>query len=154
MRFVIKLEGEQWTQYVNYLYGPNRTGLTGGGPIGALTFCCCRSPHYRQLIERGYGCIVVCENGFLLDEMFCVIRNHTHVIMKVTRVLGIGFRVYVLRVDASVQFNNFDSDATRAKKVVSAIIQQTVPLDIYLPDTLHEETTILVGLQLQEENRP
>ncbi|UJR19210.1 hypothetical protein I4U23_022340 [Adineta vaga] len=149
VRFVIKLEGEQWTQYVNYLYGPNRTGFRYVGAIGALTFCCCRSPHYRQLIDRGYGYIVVCENGFLFDEMFCVIRNDTHVIMKVTRVLGIGFRVYVLRVDSSTLVNNFDSDATRAKKVVSAILQQTVSLDIYLPDTLLEETTIAVGLLLQ-----
>lgn len=151
VRCVVKLEGEQWISYVNYLYGPGRSGFTYiMGAVGACSFCC-RAPHYRQLIERGYGYIVVCKHGFLLDEMFSVVRNHTHFILKVTVVLGMGLRLSVLRTDAQVMVSTYDSAERRAQKARQAAIQQTVPLDIYLPRTMPVNVVGLLAYQVQHE---
>ncbi|CAF3846686.1 unnamed protein product [Rotaria sp. Silwood1] len=149
VRYLIKLEGEQWISYVNYLYGPDRAGFTHLGAVGAFTFCCCRRPHYQQLIERGYGYIVLCKHGFLLDEMFSVVRNDTHNFLKVVHLLGTGLRVYLLRTDAKVLVSNYDSSETRARKAQLAAIRQTTPLDIYLPNTISATTATLLALQIE-----
>lgn len=149
IRYLIKLEGEQWISYVNYLYGPDRASFMYLGAVGAFTFCCCRRPHYQQLIERGYGYIVLCKDGFLLDEMFSVVRNDTHVILKSLYLGEYIIRVNVLRTDAKVVVKKYDSPAIRAGKAQLAIIQQTTPLDIYLPNTRSGATAALFALQIE-----
>ncbi|UJR18984.1 hypothetical protein I4U23_022113 [Adineta vaga] len=45
VRYLIKLEVQQWISYVNYLYGPDCSAFAGVGTVGAFSFCC-RKPHY------------------------------------------------------------------------------------------------------------
>jgi hypothetical protein len=40
VRCVVKLEGDQWTKYVDYLYGSNRGGFMYLGMLGGMSFCC------------------------------------------------------------------------------------------------------------------
>jgi hypothetical protein len=147
--FVVKLEGNQWVQFVEYLYGPDQKRFTFLGRIGAFTFCCCRKAHYEKLIKRGYGYIVFCERGFILDEMYRVVRDHTHHILAVKHVVGMGIRVYVLRTDADYMVQSDWTEERQRQAGLEALEQKTVPLDIYLPDTLSGAFADQLCIQIQ-----
>ncbi len=149
VRCVVKLEGNQWTNYVNYMYGPDRTGFTYLGVVGGCTFCCCRKPHYEKLIARGYGYIVFCQQGLILDEMYHIVRNRPHIVLSVKLIIGIGLRVYLIRSDGKYTVQNYWGEERRREAALEAIQQQTVPLDIYLPSTLSVHALALLGLQVQ-----
>jgi hypothetical protein len=100
VRYGVKLEGDQWIRYVNYLYGPDSVCLRYLGTIGAVTFCCYREPHYQKLIERAYEYIVFCQSGFILDEMYSILRNDPHVILKVKYVVSMELHMNIIRKDA------------------------------------------------------
>ncbi|CAF2935853.1 unnamed protein product [Rotaria sp. Silwood2] len=146
---LVKLEGDLWTRYVNYLYGSNRKSFYYLGAVGALTFCLCRIKHYQRLIARGYGYIIFCKNGFMLDEMYCVLYNEPHTILQVQYVSGMGLRVYILREDAQYAVNRNWSWERRQLAARQAFNQQIVPLDIYLPNTIPGNVVFLLGLQIQ-----
>jgi hypothetical protein len=148
VRFVVKLEGTKWTRYVDYLYGTNGGGFLYLGAIGGMSFCC-RKSHYKKLIARGYGYIIFCQQGFILDEIYHIVRNEPHFILKVVYIMGTGLRVYVVRSDGTYTVHRSWSEETRRAAGLNAINQQTVPLDIYLPDTLPERSVILLALQVQ-----
>jgi hypothetical protein len=148
VRFVVKLEGTKWTRYVDYLYGTNRDGFQNLGAVGGMSFCC-RKTHYQKLIARGYGYIIFCQQGFILDEIYHIVRNEPHVILKVVYIMGTGLRVYVVRSDGTYTVHRSWGKETRRQAGISAINRQTVPLDIYLPDTLPERSVVLLALQVQ-----
>ncbi|CAF1215133.1 unnamed protein product [Adineta steineri] len=148
VRLLIKLEGDQWVRYVEYLYGSNRAGFGYFGVIGAMTFCLCRKPHYKKLIARGYGYIVLCEQGFILDEMTFVVRNQTHIILTVTYVTNMGLRVYLLKKNAKYVVRKYASEAERQYAAQVALKAQMVPLDILLPN-IPQNMAAVLGLQIQ-----
>ena len=148
VRFVIKLEGTKWTRYVDYLYGNSAGGFHFLGRIGGMSFCC-RKSHYQRLTERGYGYIVLCQRGFILDEMYHIIRNEPHVILKAVYVRNLGLRVYLVRKDGTYTVHRSWSEERRRVAAFQAIDQQTVPFDIYLPDNLPERALMLLALQVQ-----
>lgn len=148
VRYGCTLHGDQWVRYVNYLYGSSRIDCQYLGAVGGMPFCC-RQSHYRKLVERGYGYIVFCQRGLILDEMFHIVRNQPHVVLKVTFLLGLGLRVYLLRSDGKYTVSKYASQEERRLAGLQAINQQTVPLDIYLPKTIPANLVLALGYQFQ-----
>jgi hypothetical protein len=148
VRCVVKLEGDQWVRYVSYLYGSSRINCQYLGAVGGMSFCC-RQSHYRRLIERGYGYIVFCQQGIILDEMFHIVRNQPHMILKVEFVMSMCLRIHLLRRDGKYTVSKYASQQERQLAGLRAISQQTVPLDIFLPNTIPADVVLALGYQIQ-----
>jgi hypothetical protein len=133
VRRITKLEGDQWMRYINYLYGSDRIGFWYLGTIEPLTFCCYRKPHYQKLIKREYGYIVFCQDGFILDEMYFVIRNDPHIILEVKYVVGMELRINIIRKDAKYTVPRYSTKQMRQEAAIKIFHDQTVQLGIYLP---------------------
>jgi hypothetical protein len=131
VRCLIKLEGDPWIRYVKYLYGAGRTGFAHFGAIEAMKFYCCRKSHYQERITRGYGYIVFCEQGFILDEMGFVMRNKTHNVLAVSYVANMGLRVYLLRKYATYTVRGSASEAERQYAAQEALQRKMIPLDMW-----------------------
>ena len=111
---------------------------------------CCRQSHYRKLTERGFGYIVFCQQGLTLDEMFHIVRNQSHMILKVAFVMGMDLgRVHLLRRDGKYTVSKYTSQGERQVAGLQAISRQTVPLEIFLPNTIPANVVLALGYQIQ-----
>jgi hypothetical protein len=148
VRCIVKLEGDKWTSYVNYLYGPNRGSFRYVGHIGSVLFWA-RKSHYKKLVARGYGYIIFCQQGLILDEMYHIVRDEPHAILKVEYIINLGLRVYLLRTDGKYTVHRSWSEEIRQQAALQAAAEQIVPFDIFLPNTIPERAAVLLALQVQ-----
>jgi hypothetical protein len=69
IRYVIRIEGDQWKRFITYFYSAS------GRPSGVYGwwFCCkgC-GQHYQRLLLRNYGHVVFSSLGFMVDELYCI----------------------------------------------------------------------------------
>jgi hypothetical protein len=78
IRYVMRIEGDQWKRFLTYFYS------TDGGPSGFHGWwnCCGRGrQHYQRLLMRGHGHIVLGSLGFMIDELFCTTYAY-HVVLN------------------------------------------------------------------------
>ncbi|CAF2668380.1 unnamed protein product [Rotaria sp. Silwood2] len=71
---VWRLDGAEWTRYLDYIHGPNRAWIE----MAQLSSFCCRRSAYERLMNRQYGYIVLHETGLIIDELYFIsFRQYT-----------------------------------------------------------------------------
>lgn len=86
IRYVMRIDGEQWKRFVTYFCS------TVEGPYGVRCRCCCRQQRqqrYQRLLQRNYGHIVFGSLGFMVDELYCTTYD-AHVVLNVEVLSKIG----------------------------------------------------------------
>lgn len=79
VRYVMRINGEQWKRFVTYFY---RTAVR---PCGVRCWWFCGQQHrqrYQRLLQRNHGHIVFGSLGFMVDELFCTTYD-THTVLNV-----------------------------------------------------------------------
>ncbi|CAF3269709.1 unnamed protein product [Rotaria sp. Silwood2] len=115
-----RLDGEEWTRFLDYIHGPDRQWTY----LPALSWFCCRRRSYERLMNRQYGHIILCEHGFIIDELHFI-----------------SFRSFTL---ASIEVQNFGQDSSilglRLHGRLSAgKSTRSVDFDLFAPSSIRRE---------------
>ena len=74
IRYVMRINGEQWKRFVTYFYG---TAVRCGWLCGQQ-----HRKRYQRLLQRNHGHIVFGSLGFMVDELFCTTYD-TFIVLNV-----------------------------------------------------------------------
>lgn len=86
VRYVMRIDGEQWRRFVTYFCS------TDGRPSGVRGWWFCCQPggrRYQRLLQRNHGYIVFGSLGFMVDELFCTTYSR-HIVLNVELLPMIG----------------------------------------------------------------
>lgn len=88
IRYVMRIEGDQWKRFLTYFY--SAIGRPSGHR-GWWYFCKGNGKRYQRLLLRNYGYIVLGSDGFMVDELFCTTYDR-HVVLNVELLPKIGLK--------------------------------------------------------------